>query len=243
MVKKSIVFVALAGLLLAACGAAAPTSVAPGPNVPVSGITVAGHGEVRLVPNIATVTIGVRTNGANVSEVVAENAASVSSVMQALSNLGIAPEDMQTSNFNVYANQGYDPVTGLPGEITTYSVENTVNVTVRDLASLGELLDRAVSAGANSIWGVSFDVDDKSSAQAEARDIAVQKAMAEAQALAAAAGVTLGDIISISYTPTGYYYGPMFGMGGGGAAAESSTSIVPGQITVGADVSITFALK
>lgn len=243
MVKKSIFFVALAGLVLAACGAAAPASVAPGASVPVTGITVSGHGEIRLVPNIATVTIGVRTNGANVSEVVAANAESVSAVMQALSEMGIAPEDMQTSNFNVYANQGYDPVTGLPSEITTYSVENTVNVTARDLTSLGELLDRAVSAGANSIWGVSFDVDDKSEAQAQARDAAVQNAMQEAQALAAAAGVTLGDIIAISYTPTSYFYGPMYGMGGGGAAAEASTSIVPGQITVGADVSITFALK
>lgn len=243
MVKKSILFVALAGLVLAACGAAAPTSVVPGASVPVTGITVSGHGEIRLVPNIATVTIGVRTNGTNVSEVVAANAEAVSSVMQALSNMGIAPEDMQTSNFNVYANQGYDPVTGLPGEITTYSVENTVNVTARDLSTLGQLLDRAVSAGANSIWGVSFDVDDKSEAQAQARDAAVQNAIQEARALAAAAGVTLGDIISISYTPTSYFYGPMYGMGGGGAAAEASTSIVPGQITVGADVSITFALK
>ncbi|MBX3046744.1 MAG: SIMPL domain-containing protein [Anaerolineales bacterium] len=243
MVKKSILFVALAGLVLAACGAAAPVSVQPGANVPVTGITVSGHGEIRLVPNIATVTIGVRTNGANVSEVVAANAESVSAVMQALSNMGIAPEDMQTSNFNVYANQGYDPVTGLPGEITTYSVENTVNVTARDLSTLGQLLDRAVSAGANSIWGVSFDVDDKSEAQAQARDVAVQNAIQEARALAAAAGVTLGDIIAISYTPTSYFYGPMYGMGGGGVAAEASTSIVPGQITVGADVSITFALK
>lgn len=243
MVKKSILFVAVAGLLLAACGTAAPAAVPAGAGQPATGITVSGHGEVRLVPNIATVTIGVRTNGANVSEVVAANAESVSSVMQALSTLGIAPEDMQTSNFNVYANQGYDPVTGLPGEITTYSVENTVNVTVRDLAALGQLLDRAVSAGANSIWGVSFDIDDKSEAQAQARDAAVQDAMEEARALAAAAGVQLGEIISISYTPTGYYYGPMYGMGGGGGAAEASTSIVPGQITVGADVSITFALK
>ncbi|UYN89097.1 MAG: SIMPL domain-containing protein [Anaerolineales bacterium] len=243
MVKKSILFVALAGLLLAACGTAAPAAVAPGASVPVTGITVSGRGEIRLVPNIATVTIGVRTNGANVSEVVAANAETVSSVMQALSNMGIAPADMQTANFNVYANQGYDPATGLPGDITTYSVENTVSVTVRDLATLGELLDRAVGAGANSIWGVSFDVDDKSEAQAQARDAAVQDAMEEARALAAAAGVTLGDIISISYVPTGFYYGPMYGMGGGGGAAEASTSIVPGQITVGADVSITFALK
>lgn len=243
MVKKSILFVALAGLLLAACGTVAPAAPAAGGVQPTTGLTVSGRGEIRLVPNIASVTIGVRTTGANVSEVVAANAAQVAEVMQALSSLGVAAEDMQTSNFNVYANQSYDPVTGLPSEIINYSVENTVTVIVRDLASLGQLLDRAVSAGANSIWGVSFDVDDKTASQAEARDLAVQNALEQAQALAAAAGVELGEIISINYVPTGYYYGPMYGMGGGGAAAEASTSIVPGQITVGADVSITFAIK
>lgn len=242
MVKKNILFVALAGLLLAACGTAAP---APQPvaGQPTTGLTVSGRGEIRLVPNIATVTIGVRTTGVNVSDVVAANAAQVAEVMEALSGLGIAMEDMQTSNFNVYANQSYDPVTGLPSEITSYSVENTVTVIARDLSKLGDLLDRAVSAGANSIWGVSFDVDDKSATQAQARDLAVQNAIEQAQALASAAGVELGDIISINYAPTGYYYGPMYSLGGGGAAAEASTSILPGQITVGADVSITFAIK
>lgn len=242
MVKKSILFVALAGLFLAACGAAAPAAPAVA-GQPTTGLTVSGRGEIRLVPNIATVTIGVRTTGVNVSDVVAANAAQVAEVMEALSGLGIAMEDMQTSNFNVYANQSYDPVTGLPSEITSYSVENTVTVIARDLSKLGQLLDRAVSAGANSIWGVSFDVDDKSTTQAQARDLAVQNAIEQAQALAAAAGVELGEIISINYAPTGYYYGPMYGMGGGGGVAEASTSILPGQITVGADVSITFAIK
>lgn len=243
MVKKSVLFVALAGVLLAACGTAAPAAPVAGAQQPATGLTVSGRGEIRLVPNIASVTIGVRTTGVNVSEVVADNASRVAEVMQALSGMGIASQDMQTSNFNVYANQSYDPVTGLPSEISNYSVENTVTVIARDLTKLGELLDRAVSAGANSIWGVSFDVDDKSTSQAEARDLAVQNAIEQAQALAAAAGVKLGDIIAISYAPTGYYYGPMYGMGGGGAAAEASTSIVPGQITVGADVTVTFAIK
>ncbi|MCW5873173.1 MAG: SIMPL domain-containing protein [Anaerolineales bacterium] len=242
MVKKSILFVALAGLLLAACGTAAPAA-APVAGQPTTGLTVSGRGEVRLVPNIASVTIGVRTSGTNVSEAVAANAAQVADVMEALSSLGIATEDMQTSNFNVYANQSYDPMTGLPSEIISYSVENTVTVIARDLSKLGQLLDRAVSAGANSIWGVSFDVDDKSAGQAQARDLAVQNAIEQAQALAAVAGVELGEIISITYAPTGYYYGPMYGMGGGGAAAEASTSILPGQITVGADVTVTFAIK
>jgi uncharacterized protein YggE len=241
MVKKSILFVALAALLLAACGTATPV-VTGGGAVPTTGVSVSGHGEVQLAPNIAYVTIGVRSTGTNVSDVVAANASQVASVMAALGEMGVAQEDMQTSNFNVYASDSYDPATGLPSG-TNYTVENTVNVTARDLANLGQLLDRAVSSGANSIWGVSFDVDDKDDAQAQARDMAVQDAIAEAQALAAAAGVSLGDVISISYTPTGYYYGPYYGMGGGGAAESATTSIVPGLITVSADVTITYAIQ
>jgi uncharacterized protein YggE len=243
MFKKSILFVALASLLLAACGTATPTVVSGGSAAPTTGVSVTGHGEVRLAPDIAYVTIGVHTTGSNVSDVVAANAEQVASVMASLADLGVAPEDMQTSNFNVYASDSYDPATGLPSG-TTYTVDNQVNVTARDLANLGSLLDRAVSSGANSIWGVSFDVADKDASQAEARDEAVQDAVAEAQALAAAAGIELGSVISINYAPTGYYYGPYYGMGGGGGAAEAaSTSIVPGQITVSADVTITYAIQ
>lgn len=244
MFKKSILFVALASLLLAACGTATPVTVTGGSSVPTTGVTVTGHGEVHMAPDIAYVTIGVHTTGNNVSDVVAANADQVASVMASLTELGVAQEDMQTSNFNVYASDSYDPATGLPSGTMTYTVDNQVNVTARDLANLGALLDRAISSGANSIWGVSFDVSDKDASQGQARDEAVQDAIAEAQALATAAGVSLGDVISISYAPTGYYYGPYYGMGGGGGAAESATtSIVPGQITVSADVTITYAIN
>lgn len=243
MFKKSVLFIALGALILAACGTATPVTVTGGSSVPTTGVSVTGHGEVRMAPDVAYVTIGVHTTGTNVSDVVAANADQVASVMASLADLGIAPEDMQTSNFNVYASDSYDPATGLASG-TNYTVDNQVNVTARDLANLGALLDRAVSSGANSIWGVSFDVSDKDAAQAEARDEAVQDAVAEAQALASAAGVSLGSVISISYTPTGYYYGPYYGMGGGGGAAEAATtSIVPGQITVSADVTVTYAIK
>lgn len=242
MFRKSLLVFSLAGLLLAACGSTAAGALpAGGYNAPVSGLSVTGHGEVRLAPNIAYVTIGVRSTGTNVSDVVAANAEQVAAVMAALSGMGVAQEDMQTSNFNVYANEIYDPMTG-QSTGTSYNVDNTVNVTARDLASLGQLLDRAVSVGANSIWGVSFDVDDKQESQSQARDMAVQDAISQARALAAAAGVTLGDIISITYAPSGYYY-PNYGMGGGGGMADTATSIVPGMITVGADVTVVFAIK
>lgn len=245
MLKKVsfLIVLVMAGLILAACNGT--TTVAPSyGSGTAAGLSVNGHGQVVLPPDVAYVTIGVHTEATDVSNAVQDNANQVAAVMASLSEAGVAPEDMQTSNFSVYTTDNYDPMTGLING-KKYSVDNTVNVTARDLAGLGGLLDRAISAGANSIWGVTFDLENKDTAMAQARDMAVQDAITEAQALATTAGVSLGDIVSISYTSTGYnnYY-PYYGMGGGGGGdAGAATSIVPGQITVGADVYITYAIK
>jgi uncharacterized protein YggE len=244
MLKKSVLFVVLAGLFLTGCNGA--TTVVSAPSGYQTGLTVNGRGEVSLAPDVAYVTIGVHTQASDVSQAVSENADQVASVMSALADMGVAQEDMQTSNFSLYTGDEYDTVTYLPTGNKTYTVDNTVNVTVRDLANMGELLDGAISAGANSIWGVTFDVDDKSAAADEARDLALEEAIAEAQALASAAGVTLGDILTISYSDSGsYYYPPYYGMGGGGGAAMESaaTSIVPGLITVSAEVVISYQIS
>lgn len=242
MLKKSLFVVVLFALFLAGCSGG--TMVSSGYNGAAAGLSVNGRGQVSLAPDIAYVTIGVHTEAGDVSQSVSQNADQVASVMAALADMGVAREDMQTSNFSLYTGDQYDPATGLSiGK--NYMVDNTVNITVRDLANMGHLLDGAISAGANSIWGVTFDLEDKDAALAEARDMALEDAVTEAQALASAASVTLGDIVSLSYTDTGYYYPPYYGLGGGGGGDGSgaTTSIVPGLITVSAEVYITYALR
>jgi uncharacterized protein len=244
MVKKSLLVFVLAGLLLAGCTTAGNVTVPSAGQYgnASSGLSVNGRGQVVLPPDVAYVTIGVHSVGSDVSQVVAANADQVAAVMAALAAAGVSQEDMQTSNFSVYTSEGFDPSTGLPTG-PQYTVDNTVNVTARDLANLGELLDSAVSAGANSIWGVTFDLEDKDAALAEARDLALAEAQATAQELASAAGLSLGNIVGLSYTDTGYYYPPYYGLGGGGGAADATTSIVPGQITVSAEVLITYEIR
>jgi uncharacterized protein YggE len=243
MLKKTLLLVVLSALFLAGCSGGAVVSAGGSYSGAAVGLSVNGRGQVSLAPDIAYVTIGVHTEGGDVSSAVGDNADAVASVMAALEEMGIALEDMQTSNFSLYTGDRYDPATGQSiGK--NYSVDNTVNVTVRDLANMGELLDGAISAGANSIWGVTFDLEDKAAALAEARDMALEDAVSEAQALSSAANVTIGRILSLSYTDTGYYYPPMYGMGGGGDGAEAaSTSIVPGRITVSAEVYVTYAIQ
>lgn len=113
---------------------------------------------------------------------------------------------------------------------------------LRDLTKIGDLLDAVVNAGANSISGISFDVEDKTAALAEARQAAVADAQKQAAELAKAAGVTLGEITNIStYASTPY---PIYdGRGGAGVAMQAAVPIAPGQTVLQVDVSITYALK
>ena len=121
-------------------------------------------------------------------------------------------------------------------------MNNQVDVTVRDVSKLGDILDKAVASGANSIYGVSFSVDDTSKLEADARSRAITDAKARAASLAQLAGVNLGDVVSISEVIGGT--GPIFspasaamGLGGGGAPIQ------PGELSVDMSVQVTFAIK
>jgi uncharacterized protein YggE len=168
-------------------------------------------------------------------------------LVDALKNAGIAARDIQTSNFSVYYNnnnngQTFDKTTGQVISTGDYSIDNTVNVTVRDLTHLGSILKTAVNSGANNINSISFDVADKTAAMQQAR----QKAMANASSLAAelakTANVQLGGIQNITYSDNSPL--PYYGMGGGGASApNASVPIQPGQTQISVTVSVTYALK
>jgi uncharacterized protein YggE len=115
---------------------------------------------------------------------------------------------------------------------------------VRKLDKLGDLLDTVVKAGANSINSIQFDVADKTAAMKEARAAAVKNAQEQAQELAVAAGVTLGDITSISYYDA--IPSPVmdtYGKGGGGGMQAATVPIQPGQMTLTVTVSMTYAIK
>jgi len=236
---KSIVFVL--GILTFSLSSCSGSGVSAGGQITeVAVITVTGSGQVYVVPDMGYIDIGVRSQGATVIEAIAINNEQANAIQAALVEQGIEVEDVQTSNFNVYQQTDYDYQGSPTG--TYYSVENTVYVTVRQLENLGKVLDAVARSGANNIYGVNFDVQDKSEAQSSARKLAIQSAQAQAQELAQAAGVELGDLISIispsiSTTP---FYG--YGMGGGGGMMET-VPISSGQMPIDAQVEMTFAIK
>lgn len=239
MIKKfSLILFSLVvfGLLAACSPAASPVSPES-----VRSLSVNGVGRVTVVPDMATINVGVRTEADSVTDALDGNTAQANAIARVLQNLGIEEKDIQTSNFNIYPNDRWNPMTG-EVEGRYFVVENTVNVTVRELSSLGEVLNAVVEAGANSIYGISFSVEDRSAAVAEARDLAIADAQAKAEAVAASAGVQLGEIISISVyegsMPFPYYDGM-----GGGFVAEAAVPIAAGTLTITMESNLSYAIQ
>jgi uncharacterized protein YggE len=173
---------------------------------------------------------------------VAANNAQTQKVIAALKELGIADKDIQTTNFSIWPSQNYSP-DGQPLE-TKYVVDNTVYVTIRDLSKLGDMLDKVIAAGVNTVNSIQFDVADKAEALKKARAEAVKDAQDQAKQLADAAGLKLGDVHSVGFSESAM---PVydFGKGGGGGAAEAATTvpIQPGQLTITASVNMSYDIK
>ncbi|MFU8826907.1 MAG: SIMPL domain-containing protein [Brevefilum sp.] len=236
--KYSLLLISIVALgVLAACSPAA----APAAPESIRSMSVSGIGRVTIVPDMATINIGVRSEAESVSEALEANNAQANALSRVLQTMGVEEKDIQTSNFNIFPNERWNPMTG-EVEGRYYVVENTVNVTVRELSSLGEVLNAAVEAGANTIYGISFNVEDRSVAIAEARDLAIADAKAKAQAIAESAGVELGEIISINVYETGMPYGYFDGKGAM-VAAEMAVPIAAGTLAIVMECNLSYAIK
>jgi uncharacterized protein YggE len=232
--------VALLALVLSACG---PTTINQEAPASIRTMNVAGTGQAFLVPDIAYIYVGVHTEKPSASEAMTENNSQTEKMIAALKDFGVDAKDIRTTNFSIWPMDKYDPQSGMPTGEKTYSVDNTVYVTVRELDKLGDLLDTVVEAGANTVNSIQFDVADKDEAIKSARAEAVKDAETQAQELADAAGMSLGEVQSISFYDSQPY--PMFeGKGGGGGdLAASTVPIQPGQLTFTVTVNVTYAIK
>ncbi|MBO9368566.1 MAG: SIMPL domain-containing protein [Chloroflexi bacterium] len=239
MYKKVALFLLLAlALAVSACApAAAPAASAPSTRT----LSVVGQGVVYLSPDIAYINIGVHTENPSASDAVAENNLQTQQLIEVLRKSGVEQKDIQTSNFSIFLNYEYTPEgkRGAP----FYVVENTVMVTVRDLSKLGALLDAAVKAGANNVYGIQFDISDKSEAIKKAREQAFKDAQEQAQDAARLSGVTLGAIQSISFNESVPVPIMVGGKGGGPTMAAAEVPVQPGQLSVSVMANIVYEIK
>jgi uncharacterized protein YggE len=205
-------------------------------------ITVVGEGKVSLEPDIARVSIGVETVNESVLDATAQNREVLDSVLNALREAGIAEEDLQTSGFSVYAER-YGPEGPLAESDVRYRVSNNVSVTIRDLENVGSILDAAIEAGANNIYGINFALEDPGVAEADARELAIADAREKAENIAELAGLEISGVSSVSEVigmGGGYYAGTFSeqALGGGGG-----TPVSPGQLDLVMQLQVIFAAQ
>jgi uncharacterized protein YggE len=185
-------------------------------------LTVVAEGRTKIAPDIATINVGVVTEAPTADAAVAKNTAQMNKVMAALKRVGIADKDIQTSNLSV--NPQYQYGQNEPPKLTGYQASNNVSVKVRNLKNIGKAVDAVVTDGSNQVSGVSFGLDDDTKAMDAARMDAVKKARAHAEIYAAAAGLKVERILSIS-------------------EAGAPPPVSPGELDIAINVTVTFTLK
>lgn len=201
-------------------------------------LTVTGDATVARAPDQAMLSIGVTTVAETAAEALAQNSEAMRTVIDRLKAAGIADADLQTAGLSVTPNwTGYDSSSTGP-TISGYTASNSVNVRISALDGLGAVLDAAVADGANTLNGLTFGLADPRPAMDEARQAAVADAMAKATLLAEAAGVKLGDILSIS--EGGGYGAPMPAFKADAAGAP--VPIQQGEVSYSASVTIVWSI-
>jgi uncharacterized protein YggE len=243
MIRRLNIFIIALVLVTTAvigCAAAATTDT-----VNSNVISVSGSGSVTGSPDRAQLTFGVQTENANVKTAQSDNAVQMNAVIDALVAAGIPKDQMKTTGYSIYP--VYQDSTGLLNQkIKSYQVTNTLQVTLKDVNQTGNVIDTAVTAGVNNVNSIQFMLSDEQaqSLRAEALKNAVILARADANVVAAALGVNITGVqsadISQGYTPIVY---DNYQAGAATAKSVVPTPVQPGDITVTAQVSITYSIR
>jgi len=220
------------------------TEPAPAPGIPPveagpeRTIVVNGHGAVSVVPDLATVWMGVQTTAATSQEAMDALAEKSNALIATLTALGLAEEDLQTSGLNLWPQYGADGT-----RIESYQASTNVTVKIRDIARVGEVIDAASGFVGNelTLGGISFSASDPEAVLQEARVAAIENARTRAQQYADAAGVGVGEVVRIVEASAS---DPSIFRGMDMAAADSveSVAIEPGQQELTVDVTVVFAM-
>jgi uncharacterized protein len=238
---KPLTTLAIAGLLALAptLGAAPMTNANAQELRPARWVMVAGHGSVEAPPDRATVVSGVATEAATAREALTANNAAMRKLIDGLKAAGIEAGDIQTQQFQI--SPRYRTAKDRQ-QLDGYLVRNQVEVKVRAIGRLGEILDQMVTLGANQASSIAFIVSDAEKRKNEARKKAIENARERARVLAEAAGARLGSVVTITEEVTGGGRPPS-PMVARGASYADSVPIEAGSETLTVRVEVAFALE
>ena len=214
-----------------------------------TGIWVSGQGSIFVAPDLANLDLGVETGAANVSEANSQSSAAMDAIIKALEARGVKDEDIQTSRFSVYPRYNYveeemDGVRISREVLTGYRVRNNATVKLRDLDTIGEVIEEVVTAGGDDVRinGINFTLEDPKPKMVELREMAVADARAKAEHLAELSDVELGRLIYISEGATGPSVGGLDGYRWE-LAAISDSAILSGPSVSGGEVTLTLRVQ
>jgi uncharacterized protein len=236
--------VAFTGCVASPVGEGSPASVKVELVNQQQGIWVNGQGEVKAVPDLATVWLGVEAEDITVAAAQEKAAAAMNEVMAALKNSGIADKDISTEQFSIQRITRWD-YDREEETVTGYRVSNMVTAKIREIDQAGSIIDAVALAGGDFIRvnNISFSIDDPKAYQEDARALAVADAKAKAEDMASLAGVELGQATYIS--ESGGYYPVVYRdyMAAEGAVpAPAPTPIEPGELTISISVQIAYEI-
>ncbi len=204
-------------------------------------VTVGAEARVSSVPDIARLTVGVRSADTSLERATAANNARVAAVIAALTDLGIADQDLQTIGYSVYLREPSEnrfPENANEEEHGEYRVSNSVRVTIREIDRVGEAISTATRAGANQVGGIRLEIEDPAPLTAEARRKAMLSARIKAEQLAASEGLRLGRVLNIAEHDrhTGQ---PVLRTA---EMAVDSVPVIPGELSYSVQVSVGYEL-
>lgn len=202
-------------------------------------IEVQGNATIAVTPDIVYITAGVTVEGKPVSEGQEIVNKAMADMIKALTELGIPPEMMGTSNYSIYPT--YDYSNG-KNEIIGYTVSNQLNITVKDFSKINQVIDAAINNGANQIYNLTFGCSTQDEAYGRALSLAIQNAQQKAKDMAQAAGKELGAMVQLTEVPQYNYAQPMLA---GRVAMDnaSGAQIMAGQSEIVAQVTMVFEAK
>ncbi|MDD2753416.1 MAG: SIMPL domain-containing protein [Candidatus Portnoybacteria bacterium] len=236
---------AVAAFLIIFLAAAAYTKIIEGRYVGQSSqykntISVSGEGKVVAKPDISQVSLSVISDAATVAAAQKDNTDKMNKITQAMKDLGVKEEDLKTTSYSVMPRYQY--ISGR-SDIIGYEVVQNLDVKIRDLTKVGDVLSKAATAGANQVGSLTFTFDNPEAQQNEARAKAIEQAKQKAGDLAKSLGVSLGKITSFNESSAGQpipmYASDARGQGGGGGVVPQ---IQAGQNEIIIDVNLTYEI-
>ncbi|HCM25624.1 MAG TPA: hypothetical protein DIC34_03590 [Treponema sp.] len=232
-------------LVLFALAVATPSFAAPSAeSARPRTITVSAEGVSVVRPDLALVRLGAETRAPSVKDAFSENRDLMAAIRSALRDAGVAEKDETTINFSVQFEQPYQPDIEESEKQGYYRVTNGLAVAVRDMDTLGPVIDAAVEAGANQLWGVEFVLEDRAAAEEAARQAAVKSVIAKARILAEATGVTLGELESLIDIGIAFP-GPLpsIQLKAMVRSADASSAVSPGETELRVGVQAVFRIR